>query len=41
MSKYDYIQEFSKGGRISPEASATSLAAGTLGVGINGNLWII
>ena len=40
MSKYDYIEEFGGGGRISPQDSATAFPEGTLGRGINGNLWI-
>jgi len=34
------IQEFAKGGRISPESSATIYPNGTLGVGNDGNVWI-
>ena len=40
MSKYDDIEEFGGGGRISPQESATASPEGTLGRGINGNLWI-
>ena len=40
MSKYDYIEEFGGGGRISPQDSATAFPEGTLGKGINGGLWI-
>jgi hypothetical protein len=40
MSKYDYIEEFGGGGRISPQDSATAFPEGTLGRGINGSLWI-
>ena len=40
MSKYDYIEEFGGGGRISPQESATAFPEGTLGRGINGSLWI-
>jgi hypothetical protein len=40
MSKYDYIEEFGGGGRISPQDSATAFPEGTLGRGINGGLWI-
>jgi hypothetical protein len=36
---YD-IEEFDKGGRISPEMSATNPPTGTLGLGLNGNVWI-
>jgi hypothetical protein len=40
MTHYDDIEEFKDGGRISPSQSATQPPKGTLGVGINGNVWI-
>ena len=40
MQEYDDIEQFSGGGRISPQASATYYPEGSLRSGNNGNLWI-
>ena len=40
MEHNNDIEEFSGGGRISPESSATDFPKGTLGVGKNGKVWI-
>ena len=40
MQEYDDIEQFSGGGRISPQESATYYPEGSLRSGNNGNLWI-
>jgi hypothetical protein len=40
MTHYDDIEEFKGGGRISPSISATTPPKGTLGIGVNGDVWI-
>ena len=40
MQEYDDIEQFSGGGRISPQESATIYPEGSLRSGNNGNLWI-
>jgi hypothetical protein len=40
MERYTDLEEFAKGGRISPERSATEPPKGTLMIGLNDNVWI-